>query len=179
MLTLGRDSRPWPRPPPPQPPPRARSMTLRPPRPPPAPSWLQHHLRDRGRGEEPGGGASWKWAGPVEAGGEVSSRVSFGLCQHPPLPCFSSIHRLLFYWRFHHFFTSPLPCLCLHHWLSRPRLTSFPPNSTFPLLTLPFGPSRLITSVSFAKIFPLANSCNLMFSLSLTPKEVKLTARPT
>lgn len=39
----------------------------------------------------------------------------------------------------------------------------FPPNSTFPLLTLPFGPSGLITSVSFAKIFPLANSCNLMF----------------
>lgn len=69
--SLSGDSRPWPRPQPPQPPLRARSMTLRPPRQPPAPSWLQHHLRDRGRGEESGaeralvGGAILRWAGPV------------------------------------------------------------------------------------------------------------------
>lgn len=86
-LALGRDSRPWPRPQPPQPPPRTRSMTLRPPRPPPAPSWLQHHLRDRGRGEEPGaertrGGRNlWEFRG--------SSRAPFGLLRL--LPCFCRI----------------------------------------------------------------------------------------
>lgn len=105
-ITLRRDSRAWPRPQPPQPPPRARSMTLRPPRPPPAPSWLQHHLRDRGRGEESGGGASSRWAGPVGVPG-IFSPAYFGLPLGPPLS-FPS-----WYLGFHPFFISPSSCLCL------------------------------------------------------------------
>nr|BAC40036.1 unnamed protein product [Mus musculus] len=70
-ITLRRDSRAWPRPQPPQPPPRARSMTLRPPRPPPAPSWLQHHLRDRGRGEESGGRSELEVGGTCGSSGNL------------------------------------------------------------------------------------------------------------
>lgn len=90
-LTLGRDSRPWPRPQPPQPPPRSRSMTLRPPRPPPAPSWLQHHLRDRGRGEESGAerarGGRDLWEFPESSALPTSAapRSSTALIQQDPL----------------------------------------------------------------------------------------------
>lgn len=98
-LTLGRDSRPWPRPQPPQPPPKARSMTLRPPRPPPAPSWLQHHLRDRGRGEESGAerarGGRDLWEFRESSALPTSDSVWVLCCPVSAVPIDSSSQKLL------------------------------------------------------------------------------------